>query len=63
MTPGACGETADGMSEAMIDQIIELMRFERYRFAPAAGWATPGILEALIPGRMQGHGGTEEIPG
>ena len=26
-------------------------------------WATPGILEALIPGRMQGHGGTEEIPG
>jgi group II intron reverse transcriptase/maturase len=35
MTPGACGETADGMSEAMIDQIIELMRFERYRFAPA----------------------------
>jgi group II intron reverse transcriptase/maturase len=35
MTPGACGETADGMSEGMIDQIIELMRFERYRFAPA----------------------------
>ena len=27
------------------------------------GWATPGILEALIPGRMQGHGGTEEVPG
>ena len=35
MTPGACGGTADGMSEGMIDQIIELMRFERYRFAPA----------------------------
>jgi group II intron reverse transcriptase/maturase len=35
MTPGACGETADGMSEAMIGEIIELMRFERYRFAPA----------------------------
>ena len=35
MTPGACGETADGMSEAMIEEIIELMRFERYRFAPA----------------------------
>ena len=35
MTPGACGETADGMSEGTIDQIIELMRFERYRFAPA----------------------------
>src|ERR1700742_1714757 len=28
-----------------------------------ADWATPGILEALIPGRMQGHGGTEEVPG
>jgi group II intron reverse transcriptase/maturase len=35
MTPGGCGETADGMSEETIDQIIELMRFERYRFAPA----------------------------
>jgi group II intron reverse transcriptase/maturase len=35
MTPGAGSETADGMSEGKIDQIIELMRFERYRFAPA----------------------------
>jgi group II intron reverse transcriptase/maturase len=35
MTPGATGETADGMSEAVIDEVIELMRFERYRFAPA----------------------------
>ena len=26
-------------------------------------WITPGILEALIPGRMRGHGGTEEVPG
>ena len=26
MTPGASEETADGMSEAKIDQIIELMR-------------------------------------
>jgi group II intron reverse transcriptase/maturase len=34
MTPGAGGETADGMSEAKISQIIELMRYERYRFAP-----------------------------
>src|SRR5215467_13670462 len=32
---GACGETADGMSGAVIGEIIELMRFERYRFAPA----------------------------
>ncbi|HEV2372635.1 MAG TPA: reverse transcriptase domain-containing protein [Streptosporangiaceae bacterium] len=35
MTPGASGETADGMSEAKIEQIIELMRRERYRFSPA----------------------------
>jgi len=34
MTPGACDETADGMSEAKIDQIIAAMRDERYRFAP-----------------------------
>ncbi len=33
MTPG--GETADGMSEGKIDEIIELMRHERYRFPPA----------------------------
>jgi thioredoxin reductase (NADPH) len=25
------------------------------------GWIIPGTLEALIPGRMQGHGGTEEV--
>ena len=25
-------------------------------------WITPGILEALIPGRIQGHGGTTEVP-
>jgi len=35
MTPGVSEETADGMSEGKIDQIIELMRYERYRFAPA----------------------------
>ncbi|HEY0938103.1 MAG TPA: reverse transcriptase domain-containing protein [Trebonia sp.] len=35
MTPGASGGTADGMSEAVIDEIVGLMRFERYRFAPA----------------------------
>src|SRR4249920_3296807 len=34
MTPGACDETADGMSEAKIDRIIVAMRGERYRFAP-----------------------------
>ena len=35
MTPGASEETADGMSEEKIEQIIGLMRHERYRFAPA----------------------------
>src|SRR5467141_2115961 len=35
MTPGASKETADGMSEDKIDQIIGLMRHERYRFSPA----------------------------
>jgi group II intron reverse transcriptase/maturase len=35
MTPGTSGETADGMSEAKIGDIIEQMRHERYRFAPA----------------------------
>jgi len=35
MTPGASGETADGMSEGKIEQIIGLMRVERYRFSPA----------------------------
>jgi group II intron reverse transcriptase/maturase len=34
MTPGACGETADGMSEARIGRIIDALRCERYRFAP-----------------------------
>jgi len=35
MTPGASAETADGMSEEKIGQIIGLMRHERYRFSPA----------------------------
>jgi group II intron reverse transcriptase/maturase len=35
MTSGADTETADGMSEDKIDQIIEAMRHERYRFSPA----------------------------
>ena len=35
MMPGASEETADGMSEEKIEQIIGLMRNERYRFSPA----------------------------
>ena len=34
MTTGACDETADGMSEGKIEEIIAAMRGERYRFAP-----------------------------
>ena len=34
MTPGVSQETADGMSMAKIDAIIEAMRRERYRFSP-----------------------------
>ncbi|MFL5512457.1 MAG: reverse transcriptase domain-containing protein [Gemmatimonadales bacterium] len=34
MTPGPSAETADGMSEDTIDQIIEAMRQERYRLGP-----------------------------
>jgi retron-type reverse transcriptase len=35
LTPGATAETADGMSLADIDAIIEALRFERYRWTPA----------------------------
>jgi hypothetical protein len=31
-------------------------------FAPFRTWTAPGILEALIPGRMQSHAGTAEVP-
>ena len=34
MTPGATGETVDGMSMGRIDRIIDAMRHERYRFIP-----------------------------
>jgi group II intron reverse transcriptase/maturase len=34
MTPGADGETVDGMSQAKIGRIIDALRHERYRFQP-----------------------------
>src|ERR687885_2685529 len=34
LTPGATSETADGMTLAKIDAIIEALRFERYRWTP-----------------------------
>src|ERR671939_182110 len=35
LTPGATPETADGMSLAKIEAVIEAVRFERYRWTPA----------------------------
>ena len=34
MTKGSTAETADGMSLAKIDAIIEAVRYERYRWKP-----------------------------
>jgi retron-type reverse transcriptase len=34
LTPGATPETADGMTLASIDAIIEALRFERHRWTP-----------------------------
>src|ERR1700747_189828 len=49
MTPGASEETADGMSEDKIDQIIELMRHERYRVSPARRVYSPKRNGKLLP--------------
>ncbi|MGO9186913.1 MAG: reverse transcriptase/maturase family protein [Streptosporangiaceae bacterium] len=49
MTPGADGETADGMSEAEIDRITGLMRAERYRFTPARRVCIPKKNGRLRP--------------
>src|SRR5215468_9906369 len=49
MTPGASMETADGMSEGKIDQIIELMRYERYRFSPARRIYIPKRTGSSVP--------------
>src|SRR6187551_1434416 len=35
MTPGATGETVDGMSLGKIGRIIDVLRHERYRWSPA----------------------------
>src|SRR5260370_16336822 len=52
MTPGASAETADGMSEDKIDQVIELMRHERYPFAPAPPLWIPKTNRNLRPPRL-----------
>ena len=49
MTPGASEETADGMSEEKIEQIIGLMRQEKYRFSPARRVCIPKKNGKLRP--------------
>ena len=49
MTPGASEETADGMSEEKIEQIIGLMRQEKYRFSPARRVYIPKKNSKLRP--------------
>src|SRR5258707_3048207 len=41
MTPGACGETADGMSMARIGRVIDALRHERFRFRPVRRASIP----------------------
>lgn len=74
---GTTGAGGDSLQEPLIDRQLELdlLRQHIARVADTGKghavlilgesgvWATPGILEAMKPGRMQGHGGTEEVPG
>jgi len=46
MTPGADGETPDGMSAARIGRVIDALRHERYRFKP--------VKRAYIPKKNGG---------
>jgi hypothetical protein len=41
LTPGATAETADGMSLATIEAIIDAVRHERYRWTPVRRVAIP----------------------
>ena len=49
MTPGACAETADGMSLAKIGRIIDALRHERYRFQPVKRVYIPKKSGGLRP--------------
>ena len=57
MTPGASEETADGMSEEKIEQIIGLMRQEKYRFSPARRVYIPKKNGQAPPSRHASGGG------
>jgi len=57
MTPGADGETADGMSTAKTGRIIDALRHERYRFQPAKRVYIPeknGSAKTARPAVMAG---------
>ena len=49
MTPGATGETVDGMSMGKIGKIIEALRSETYRWKPARRVYIPKRNGALRP--------------
>src|ERR1700730_2162477 len=49
MTPGADGETADGMSQARTLRIIDALRHERYRFQPVKRTRIPKKNGKLRP--------------
>ena len=58
MTPGATGETADGMSLGKIGRIIDALRHERYRWSPARRVYIPkksGKQTAARPAAMVGQ--------
>ena len=54
MTPGIDDETAEGMSEAKIEEIIEQMRGERYRFTPVRRNASGFKAKRLSVGSASG---------
>ena len=49
MTPGATGETADGMSIGKIGRITDAMRHERYRFSPVRRVHIPKKNGKMLP--------------
>lgn len=42
---------------------VHIQHIKRPGQHQSGNWTTPGILEAVKPGRMQGHGGTAEVSG
>ena len=50
MTKGTTGETVDGMSRRKIEEIIELLRYERFKWSP--------VRRTLIP---KGNGKTRPL--